>query len=135
MNFTPELLTKAKAAKSVEELLALAKENNIELTEEEAEKYFTEWHKEGELSDEELDNVSGGCGDPPAPRYQKGQHLWIGFFTTQNYLEVVVEPEFYDEEAGWRYLVTSVRGGFQQDYYLETKPYVHTTNPGIGWVD
>ena len=35
MNFTPEQLTKAKAAKSVEELLALAKENGTELTEEE----------------------------------------------------------------------------------------------------
>ena len=31
-----ELLAKAKAAKSPEELLALAKENGIELTEEEA---------------------------------------------------------------------------------------------------
>lgn len=60
MNFTPEQLVKAKAAKSVEELLALAKENNIELTEEEAAKYFSELHKEGELADEELENVSGG---------------------------------------------------------------------------
>lgn len=135
MKFTVEQTKKAKTAKSVEELLALAKENGMELTEEEAAKYFAEWHKEGELSDEELDNVSGGCGDPPAPRYQKGQHLWIGYFTTQNYLEVVVEPEFYDEEAGWRYLVTSVRGDSQQNYYLETKPCVHTTNPGLGWID
>ena len=60
MNFTPEQLTKAKAAKSAEELLALAKENGIELTEEEAAKYFADLHKEGELSDDELDNVAGG---------------------------------------------------------------------------
>ena len=60
MKFTKEQIEKAKAAKSVEELLALAKENGMELTEEEAAKYFTEWHKEGELSDEELDNVAGG---------------------------------------------------------------------------
>ena len=54
MKFTPEQISKAKAAKSVEELLTLAKENDMELTEEEAAKYFTEWHKEGELSDTEI---------------------------------------------------------------------------------
>ena len=63
MKLTKEQLEKAKAAKSVEELLALAKENGMELTEEEAAKYFAEWHKEGELSDDELENVSGGCGN------------------------------------------------------------------------
>ena len=69
MKFTPEQLTKAKAAKSAEELIALAKENGIELTEEEAKKYYAEWHKEGELADDELDNVSGGCGndEPEGP--------------------------------------------------------------------
>ena len=62
MKLTKEQLEKAKAAKSVEELLTLAKENGMELTEEEAAKHFAEWHKEGELADEELDNVSGaGC--------------------------------------------------------------------------
>ena len=59
-NFTPELIEKAKQAKSAEELLALAKENNIELTEDEAKEYFEWLNKQGELSDEELDNVSGG---------------------------------------------------------------------------
>ena len=67
MNFTNEQLTKAKAAKSAEELLALAKENGIEMTEEEAKKYFAELHKEGELADEELSNVSGGCGNSYDP--------------------------------------------------------------------
>ena len=78
MNFTPEQITKAKAAKSVEELLALAKENGMELTEEEAKNYFEQWHKEGELADDELDNVSGGCGGeeaPPAPKYHSGQRI------------------------------------------------------------
>ena len=58
MIFTPEQPAKAKAAKSAEELLALAKENGMEMTEEESAKYFTEWHKEGELSDDELSRVS-----------------------------------------------------------------------------
>ena len=50
MEMSKELVTKAKEAKNPEELMALAKENGVELTEESA----------GELSDSELDNVSGG---------------------------------------------------------------------------
>ena len=41
----------------------MAKVEHIELTAEEAEKALAGLHKTGELSDEELDNVSGGCGD------------------------------------------------------------------------
>ncbi len=59
-NFTPEMIEKAKAAKTAEEILALAKENNMEMTEEEAKAYFEQFHKSGELSDDELDNVAGG---------------------------------------------------------------------------
>ncbi len=60
---TNELLAKAKECKSPEELLALAKENNIEMTEEEAKAKFAELHNEGELSDDELDGAAGGgCG-------------------------------------------------------------------------
>ena len=60
MNFTQEQLTKARQAKSAEELLTYAKEISYPLTEEEAKHYFEQWHKEGALADEELDNVSGG---------------------------------------------------------------------------
>ena len=60
MNISKELLEKAKTAKSAEELLAMAKAEKIELTEEEAAKAFEELNKNGELSDEELDNVAGG---------------------------------------------------------------------------
>ena len=64
MNVSKELLERAKTAKSAEELLAMAKGENIELTAEEAAMAFEALHKTGELSDEELDNVSGGgCGD------------------------------------------------------------------------
>ncbi len=55
-----ELLEQAKEAKSAEELMSLAKENGVELTKEEAEAYFAQLNKSGELSDEELDNVAGG---------------------------------------------------------------------------
>ena len=61
MKFSKELIEKAKTAKTAEELLAMAKAENIELSAEEAEKAFSELHKSGEISDEELDNVAGGC--------------------------------------------------------------------------
>ncbi|MDE5753182.1 MAG: hypothetical protein K2H89_01350 [Oscillospiraceae bacterium] len=61
---TPELIEKARQAKSSEELIALAEANGMTLTEDEAREYFSELHgqspKTGELSDDELDNVSGG---------------------------------------------------------------------------
>ena len=59
-NLTPELVEKAKAAKSPEELLALAKANSIEITEEEAKTYFAQLGANGIVSDEELDIVAGG---------------------------------------------------------------------------
>ena len=67
MNISKELIEKAKTAKSAEELLAMAKAEKVELTEEEAAKAFAELNKTGELSDEELENVAGGgCqGRPP----------------------------------------------------------------------
>lgn len=55
-----KIMGQAKAAKSGEEILALAKENEIEMTETEAEETFNILNKTGELSDEELENVSGG---------------------------------------------------------------------------
>ena len=56
-----ELLKKAKTAKSPEELIDIAKENGTELTEESAKAYFELLHpKIGEISDDELENVSGG---------------------------------------------------------------------------
>ena len=67
MKISKELLEKAKTAKSAEELLEMAKTEKIELTAEEAAKAFAELNKTGEISDEELDNVAGGCGDPETP--------------------------------------------------------------------
>ena len=67
MNVSKELLEKAKQEKTAEELLAIAQADNVELSEEEAAKAFAELNKTGEISDEELDNVAGGCGDPETP--------------------------------------------------------------------
>lgn len=74
--FTPELIEKAKQAKSAEELFTAAKENGVELSEEEARDYFEQLNKSGELSDDELDNVSGGCGGDNKPKcHQCGEPL------------------------------------------------------------
>ena len=65
-----ELIAKAKEAKSAEELLALAGENGVEMTEENAKALFERLQSAGELADNELDSVSGGgCGslDPKCP--------------------------------------------------------------------
>lgn len=56
-----ELMRKATAAGSAEELLAFAKENNVEMTEEGAKELFDRLHTSGELADDELDSVAGGC--------------------------------------------------------------------------
>lgn len=61
MGLNNEVLEKAKQADTAEELMAVAKENGVELTEEEAKSYFEQLHRSGELSDEELDNVAGGA--------------------------------------------------------------------------
>ena len=68
MNISKELIEKAKTAKSAEELLEMAKAENIELTEEEAAQAFAKMNKNGELSDEELDNVAGGCEGGASPQ-------------------------------------------------------------------
>ena len=75
MKFTDEMLEKAKTAKSAEELLAMAKAENIELTEEQAAKAFGELNKTGEISDEELDNVAGGCSPSDPPKYKVGDSV------------------------------------------------------------
>jgi predicted ribosomally synthesized peptide with nif11-like leader len=61
-NLNPEMIEKAKAAKSAEEILSLAKANGVEMTADEAATYFAQLNpKIGELSDDDLDNVAGGA--------------------------------------------------------------------------
>ena len=61
-NITPEIIAKAKTAASADELLAIAKENGVELTSDEAKTYFDQVSASGVVADEELDLVAGGCG-------------------------------------------------------------------------
>ncbi|MDD7573143.1 MAG: hypothetical protein PUJ72_02685 [Eubacteriales bacterium] len=77
MKLTKELIEKAKQAKAVEELQEFAKAENIELSAEEAIKAFAELHKTGELSDDELGNVAGGCGSGDVPKFEVGQTVYV----------------------------------------------------------
>ena len=89
MEMNKELLAKAKEMKTPEELMALAKESGIEMTKEKADEYFKQLStSSGEISDEELDNVSGGCGGGyvagrPHPQVGVGESVlyicgWLG---------------------------------------------------------
>ena len=65
MQFSKEQIEKAASATSAEELLAMAKADGIELTENEAAEYFSFLHNSGSLSSEELSRVAGGKGTEP----------------------------------------------------------------------
>ena len=61
-HFNEEAIAKAKQAKSVEELLTLAKESGVEMTAEQAQDIFAQLNpKSGALADDQLDNVAGGA--------------------------------------------------------------------------
>lgn len=87
MNISNELLEKAKKAKSAEELLEVAKSENIEFSPEQADKVYAELHKTGELSDDELDNVAGGCDE-----YQSGDSAQFSIGQRVLYIEVMNVP-------------------------------------------
>ena len=108
MELNKELLEKAKAAETAEQLLEIAKAEGVEMTAEDAEKAFARLHKSGVLADEELDNVSGGgCNSKYSPGgaqereedvvflYKIGQEVevfYIGFSTKR---AVITEQHTY----------------------------------------
>lgn len=61
MKESADFLFKAKSAQTPDEIFALARENNVEMTAGEANALFFELHP-GELSDDDLDAVAGGAG-------------------------------------------------------------------------
>ena len=133
MIFSKELMERAKTAASVEELLQMAAAENIELSREDAETYYSFLAGSGPLSDEALEQVAGGKGEKPkpTPKYHTGQRLWIGYPSTKNYLGIeVLWVEFYndDPDAGWRYYVRN-EYGLEESYYLDTHHYVKPYKP------
>ena len=73
MKLTQEMMEKARAAKTAEELLLLANENGIEMTADEAQTYFEQINA-NKLDDDLLDGVSGGwviMDDTEEPTYER----------------------------------------------------------------
>ena len=111
MKLIKELLEKAKTAKNAEELLEMAKAENVEMTAEEAAKAFAELHNTGELSDDELDNVAGGCED-----YQSGDTPI--FNVGQSIYYLLLEYDKYD-------------AGFDKTYIYGTITQVYPKENGV----
>ena len=61
MTISQSVLKAIKEAKSLEEVKKIAKDNNIEISDIILEKLFNNYHNNGELADDQLQNVSGGC--------------------------------------------------------------------------
>ena len=125
MNFTNEMIKKAKTASSAGELLKLAEEEGIELSAAEAEMYFSFLvKKNGALSDDELEQVSGGKGEKPTPtpKYRLGQTVekdWPG--TTDK--GTITGIDHYSPSAGWVYNV---------HYYQKINIWKETSEISIG---
>ena len=114
MKISKELLEKAKTAKKAEEQIEMAKEENIELTVEQAAKAFAELHKAGELSDEELDNVSGGCSPSAPPKYHVGDYV----------------KYYYQYEFTWTYECTATGTSIIEDIKADGSTWMYKLEAG-----
>lgn len=104
LNLTEELIEKANKARTVEELLLFAKENGLELTNNEARDYFTKLNpKIGQLEDEELENVNaGGACDYKEPICKCGSK---NFKTNERHGDMGLETEYTCLECGRYWLL------------------------------
>ena len=115
MELTKEMMEKAKAAKTAEELAKIAKSEGVDLTAEDAEKAFAELHKNGELADEELDNVVGGrCNSKHSSAgeeereadvvhlYKVGQEVEVYYIGSTTSRAVVIETYTYRDHGYYR---------------------------------
>ena len=134
MEFTNEMIKKAQKAASAEELIQIAKADGVSLSAEDAEKYFSFLHESKELTEDELEAVSGGEldgkgeKDPPSPKYKEGQTVWIYYFSTLNYLKFTIKSiGSYSTGNGYLYFGSSQVS--EDDYYYLEKECVSTSEP------
>ena len=132
MKLAKELIEKAKTANTAEELLAMAKAENIELSAEGAEKAFAELNKTGELSDEELDNVSGGCDDIKYDEFQMRLCPSNIDFAFEIGTRVVVLDEFFHDDG-----TIIDRRTFRYDMFFQGEYLIHFDDPSMNdkWVN
>ena len=114
MKISKELLEKAKTAKTAEELLAMSKAEGFELPEGEAKTVFSKLYKMGELSDEELDNVSGGCSPSAPPKYKVGDYV----------------KYYYQYEVTWTYECTATGTSIIEDIKADGSTWMYKLEAG-----
>ena len=114
MEISKELIEKAKEANSAEELLEIAKAENIELSAEEAEKAFAGLHKTRELSDEELGNVDGGGYWSSKSGYKSGDYPLFCM-----YQEVIVQSFLSSKKRATIHSVHSERSHGEFTYAVQ----------------
>ncbi len=109
-----EVMKKFEAASTVEELLSLAKEENIELSQEEAESLLSSIKDAScELDDSELDNVSGGASVTiGSHKYQVvTSHYCCEYWRENTYLDSNGKLKFYvNDNPGLRKVWYDVAG-------------------------
>ena len=132
MKFSNEMIEKAKTAKSAEELLEMAKAENIELSAEQAAKAFAELNKTGELSDEELDNVSGGCDEIKYDEFQMCICPSNIDFAFEIGTRVVVRDGFFHDDG-----TIIDRMAFRYDDHFQGEYLIHFDDPSRNdeWVN
>ena len=114
MDFTKEQIQKAKNCKTLDDFKALAKQEGLELSEEEASEYF-DATRTGELSDDELIAIAGGCKNPPR-KFFVGDHVRIikqdGKFPDLNSGRVdfgrCIKKVWYYDVRKWKWLKTNI---------------------------
>ena len=100
-----EILEKAKAAKSPEELLKIAHEIGMsEFNEENAKVYFNAINNRGELADEELDVSAGGCavrahGQKMVSALNSCSHWKCKYCNVYNGTNLKKKDRYLDEEC------------------------------------
>ena len=112
MEFTNEMIEKAKQAADPEELRAMAKEEGIELSAEDAEKYFAFLQGGNELPDEALEAVAGGKGKKyPDAKYHAGQTIRFLFQTNTFYKAKILSLRYVELQKGWYYGIKTMDTG------------------------
>ena len=142
MEFTNEMIKKAQKAASAEELIQIAKADGVSLSAEDAEKYFSFLLKSKELTENELEAVSGGelerrpkdkPEDAPDPKFSANQTLWIADYAVMKYHKILVlGAAFYVDALGWGYNIQEESGNVTICYLedLERNNRIYTSDPG-----
>ena len=100
---TDEMMEKVKQAESAEEILKLAEEYGISLTEDDV-KQVQAFMSEGEMTEDELESVAGGKGKPD-PKYKVGQRV-KAFHSSYTYQAgTITAAKFIELQNSWYYTI------------------------------